>query len=61
MTGRRRSVGFAELHVASVRRHLVDILTPAQFAALGEAMQAVRDAYAADPTTPDPSQPDPDC
>ena len=53
--------GFAELHVASVRRHLVDILTPAQFAALGEAMQAIRDAYAADPTTPDPAPPDPDC
>ena len=59
--GEAAIVGFAELHVASVRRHLVDILTPAQFAALGEAMQAVRDAYAADPTTPDPSQPDPDC
>jgi DNA-binding MarR family transcriptional regulator len=59
--GRAAIVGFAELHVASVRRHLVDILTPAQFAALGEAMQAIRDAYAADPTTPDPAQPDPDC
>ena len=47
--------------MASVRRHLVDILTPEQFAALGEAMQAIRDAYAADPTTPDPSQPEPDC
>ncbi len=39
--------------MTSVRRHLVDILTPQQFAALGEAMQAIRDAYAADPTTPD--------
>ena len=46
-------VRFAEVHVTSVRRHLVDILTPQQFAALGEAMQAIRDAYAADPTTPD--------
>ena len=59
--GRAAIVGFAELHVASVRRHLVDILTPGQFAALGEAMQAIRDAYAADPTTPDPARPDPDC
>jgi DNA-binding MarR family transcriptional regulator len=44
---------FAVIHVGSVRRHLVDILTPQQFAALGEAMQAVRDAYASDATTPD--------
>ena len=41
------------MHVASVRRHLVDILTPEQFAAMGEAMQAIRDAYAADPATPE--------
>ena len=33
-------------HVESVRRHLVDVLTPAQFAALGQAMQAVRDTLA---------------
>ena len=51
--GREAITGFAAVHVTSVRRHLVDILTPEQFAALGEAMQAVRDAYAADPTTPD--------
>jgi len=51
--GREAITGFAAVHVASVRRHLVDILTPEQFAALGEAMQAIRDAYAADPTTPD--------
>lgn len=44
---------FAVIHVGSVRRHLVDILTPQQFAALGEAMQAVRDAYARDATTPE--------
>ncbi len=43
----------AVVHVESVRRHLVDVLTPAQFAAVGEAMQAVRDAYAADPTMPE--------
>jgi hypothetical protein len=36
-----------------VRRHLVDTMTPQQFAALGEAMQAIRDAYAADPATPE--------
>lgn len=33
-------------HVASVRRHLVDVLTSEQFRALGEAMQGVRDALA---------------
>lgn len=31
-------------HVASVRRNLVDVLTPEQFRNVGEAMQAVRDA-----------------
>lgn len=51
--GRDAIEGFAVAHVASVRRHLVDVLTPEQFAVLGEAMQAVRDAYAADPTTPE--------
>jgi len=51
--GRDAITGFAVVHVTSVRRHLVDILTPEQFSALGEAMQAIRDAYAADPTTPD--------
>ncbi|HMM95553.1 MAG: MarR family transcriptional regulator [Micrococcales bacterium] len=39
-------------HVASVRRHVVDVLAPSQFRALGEAMATVRAAYAADPTTP---------
>lgn len=51
--GHGRIERLAVAHVASVRRHLVDVLTPEQFAALGEAMQAVRDAYAADPTTPE--------
>lgn len=51
--GRAAIERFAVAHVASVRRHLVDVLTPEQFAVLGEAMQAVRDAYAADPTTPE--------
>lgn len=36
------------LHVDSVRRHLVDALTPAQLAALGDAMGTVRDALAPD-------------
>ncbi|MGL4742788.1 MAG: MarR family winged helix-turn-helix transcriptional regulator, partial [Dermatophilaceae bacterium] len=42
----------AAVHVASVRRHLVDLLAPGQLRALGEAMQTVRDAYRADPTCP---------
>lgn len=33
-------------HVASVRRHLVDVLTPEQMQALGTAMQAVSEALA---------------
>lgn len=36
----------ARHHVESVRSHLIDPLTPAQFLALGAAMQAVRDAFA---------------
>ena len=54
--GRRAITRFAVVHVKSVRRRLVDILTPEQFRALGDAMQAVRDAYAADPTTPEPEE-----
>ena len=30
-------------HVRSVREHIVDVMTPTQFAALGEAMAIVRD------------------
>lgn len=41
---------FAVAHIASVRRHLIDVLSTEQFAALGATMQIVRDAYAADPT-----------
>jgi len=44
---------FALVHLTSVRRHLVDVLTPEQFAALGSTMQTLREAYANDPTTPD--------
>ncbi len=51
--GREALGGFAVTHVASVRRHLADVLSPEQFRALGEAMEAVRDAYACDPTTPE--------
>lgn len=49
-SGRVALGGFAVAHIASVRRHLVDVLTSEQFAALGATMQIVRDAYAADPT-----------
>jgi DNA-binding MarR family transcriptional regulator len=51
--GRAAIDRFAVVHVDSVRRHLVDVLTAEQFATLGTTMQALRDAYAADPTTPD--------
>lgn len=54
--GREAITRLAVTHVESVRRHLVDVLAPAQFAALGEAMLAVDAAYHADPTTPDPEQ-----
>lgn len=40
--GRRSLEKMARLHVESVRRHLVDVMTPEQFRSLGEAMQAVR-------------------
>ena len=40
-TGWRRLVDAAPGHVESVRAHLVDVLTPAQLQALGEAMTAV--------------------
>ncbi|HSF97406.1 MAG TPA: MarR family transcriptional regulator [Ornithinibacter sp.] len=48
--GRDSLDAFAVAHVGSVRRHLIDVLTTDQFAALGATMQIVRDAYAADPT-----------
>ena len=51
--GRDAIEAMAREHVQSVRRHLVDVLTPAQFRALGEAMQALDAAYHADPSTPD--------
>ena len=48
--GRVALDSFAVVHIASVRRHLIDVLTAEQFATLGATMQIVRDAYAADPT-----------
>ena len=39
--GWQRLVGAAPCHVRSVREHLVDVLTPEQFRALGEAMGVV--------------------
>lgn len=38
----------ARVHVASVRRHFMDLLTPAQVSALGHCMQTIRDAYSED-------------
>jgi len=43
--GARELVTLAVVHVDGVRRHLVDHLTGAQFAALGQAMSAVREAW----------------
>jgi DNA-binding MarR family transcriptional regulator len=42
--GLRRLEETAKAHVESVRRHLLDVMTPAQFVALGTAMASVRDA-----------------
>jgi DNA-binding MarR family transcriptional regulator len=41
-------VAAAPTHVEGVREHLVDVLTPEQFAALGEASAIVRDALSDD-------------
>ena len=42
--GRARLVETAKGHVDSVRRHLLDVMTPEEFEALGSAMARVRDA-----------------
>jgi DNA-binding MarR family transcriptional regulator len=42
--GAKRVVRAAYAHVESVRRNLLDVMTPEQFRALGEAMALVRDA-----------------
>lgn len=44
--GYERLVEVAVTHAESVRRLLVDVMTPTQFAALGQAMALVRDASA---------------
>ncbi|MCR1982680.1 MarR family transcriptional regulator [Cellulosimicrobium cellulans] len=49
--GYRVLVASAPAHVAAVRRYLVDVLTPEQFRALGEAMAAVAEACKADRDT----------
>lgn len=41
-SGRQVLAQLAGVHVESVRRHLLDLLTPQQYTALGEAMTAVR-------------------
>ena len=50
--GREAIDRFAVVHVASVRRHLVDVLTPEQFAALGRRCRPC-----ATPTPPTPRRP----
>ena len=42
--GRSRVSAVSAAHVESVRRHLVDLMSPEQFLALGVAMAQVRDA-----------------
>jgi DNA-binding MarR family transcriptional regulator len=42
--GWARLTEMAKAHVDSVRRHLLDVMTPEEFAALGSAMAKVRDA-----------------
>ena len=44
--GREALAELSRVHVASVRRHLVDTLTPEEFEALGVAMAALRDRMA---------------
>ena len=47
-TGWRTLVKSAPAHVESVRTHLVDVLTPAEFAALGRACSKIADRLSAD-------------
>lgn len=46
--GYDRLVAAAPIHVAAVRRFMVDVLSPEQFRSLGEAMAAVESASRAD-------------
>jgi DNA-binding MarR family transcriptional regulator len=48
--GREAVEQVAREHVESVRRHLVDAMSPDMFAALGRAMEAVRSDLSADGT-----------
>lgn len=47
---------FARIHVASVRRHLIDVLTHEEFLALGHAMQVVRTANSREGAEPTDAQ-----
>jgi len=42
--GAKRVIRASHAHVASVRRNILDVMTPAQLTALGVAMRLVRDA-----------------
>jgi DNA-binding MarR family transcriptional regulator len=44
--GREHVDAMARCHVTSVREHLIEVLEPAEFIALGNALQKVRDALA---------------
>ena len=55
--GWQRLVNAAPEHVQSVRDHLVDVLTPEQFAALGDAMQVVADRIVGGGCDDDPGVP----
>ncbi|MFZ1373417.1 MarR family winged helix-turn-helix transcriptional regulator [Nostocoides sp.] len=46
-TGREHVALMAKCHVQSVREHLIDILDPEEFIALGSSLQKIRDALAA--------------
>lgn len=46
--GRAKVEEIAWRHVASVRRHLVEVLTPEQLSALGDAMATIRASLAPD-------------
>jgi DNA-binding MarR family transcriptional regulator len=52
-TGRQEVAEMAHVHVESVRRHMVDVMAPEQFTALGEAMALVRAAQDL-PSVPEP-------
>jgi DNA-binding MarR family transcriptional regulator len=51
-TGLEAVQEMARVHIESVRRHIVDTMSPEQFAALGEAMALIRDAILGSGTLP---------